>query len=94
MVQNIQPHRRPSSIVLPEHTATATFNFLMALPGRTSSPHTQRAYFRWVDTYLVDIAGQKPTNGDERIHRMSALPIQLLQSSISAVAHELRYSVW
>jgi integrase/recombinase XerD len=84
MVQNIQPHRRPSSIVLPEHAATATFNFLMALPGRTSSPHTQRAYFRWVDTYLVDIAGQKPTNGDERIRHMSSLPVQTLYESISA----------
>lgn len=56
----------------------------MALPGRTSSPHTQRAYFRWVDTYLVDIAELKPTQGDQRIARMSALPVKLLYESISA----------
>jgi hypothetical protein len=47
-------------IVLPDEARTAYF-FPGALPGRTSSPHTQRAYFRWVDTYLVDVAGLKPT---------------------------------
>ena len=56
----------------------------MALPGRTSSRHTQRAYFRWVDTYLADVAGLKPTQGDQRIHRMSALPVRILAESISA----------
>jgi integrase len=86
MAQTIQPHRRSlsSGLALSEHQATATFNFLVALPGRTSSPHTQRAYFRWVDTYLVDVAGLKPTRGDQRIHRMSALPVRVLYESISA----------
>lgn len=61
-----------------------TFNFLMALPGRASSVHTQRAYFRWVDQYLCDVAGLKPTNGDARIHRMQSLPVRLLLDSLSA----------
>lgn len=61
-----------------------TFNLMLALPGRTSSPHTQRAYYRWVDQYLVDVAGLKPTQGDSRVMRMSALPISVLQESLSA----------
>jgi integrase len=60
-----------------------TFNFAAALPGRASSIHTQRAYFRWVDTYLVDIAGLKPTAGDARIARMMALPLSVLRDSLS-----------
>lgn len=70
-------------ILLPENSAGLTFNFAAALPGRASSRHTQRAYFRWVDTYLVDIAGLKPTTGDARDTRMSALPIDLLRDSLS-----------
>jgi integrase len=61
-----------------------TFNFLLALPGRASSPHTQRAYFRWVDQYLCDVAGLKPTTGDARLHRMQNLPVAVLQASLSA----------
>jgi integrase/recombinase XerC len=61
-----------------------TFNFVAALPGRASSRHTQRAYFRWVDQYLVDVAGLKPTDGDTRMRRMSALPVKLLAASLSA----------
>jgi len=82
MMQTRQP--RSSGIILSDEAQTATFNFLLALPGRTSSPHTQRAYFRWVDTYLVDIAGLKPSRGDRRIHRMSKLPVRLLYEIISA----------
>ena len=82
MVRNIRP--RSSGIILADEAQTATFNFLLALPGRTSSPHTQRAYFRWVDTYLADIAGLKPTQGDMRINRMSNLPVRTLYETISA----------
>jgi len=86
MAQNLEPQRRTSSsgVLVSERDAGATFNFLLALPGRTSSPHTQRAYFRWVDTYLADIAGLRPTHGDQRIARMSALPLRILYESISA----------
>lgn len=68
----------------PRQSDTLTFNFAAVLPGRAASPHTQRAYFRWVDTYLVDVAGWQPTKGDARIERMQALPIPVLVSSISA----------
>jgi len=54
---------------------TETFDFIKALPKRTSSHHTQRAYYRWVDQYLVDLADMKPTRGDTRLERMSKLPI-------------------
>jgi integrase len=60
-----------------------TFNFVLALPGQASSPHTARAYFRWVDQYLVDIAGWKPTKGDERLTRMQRLPAQLLRDILT-----------
>jgi len=59
-----------------------TFNFMLALPGRASSQHTQRAYFRWVDTFLVDVAGMKPSTGDERLKRMMALPVPILQKAL------------
>jgi integrase len=73
-----------TSLTLPDAAKTATFNFYIALPGRSSSIHTQRAYFRWIDTYLVDMAGLKPTTGDERIARMSMLQVKVLYESISA----------
>ncbi|RMF79236.1 MAG: site-specific integrase [Chloroflexi bacterium] len=60
-------------------------NLLLLLPGRVSSHHTQRAYYRWIDRYLVDMAGLRPTtSGDERLSRMASLPIQPLQRSMSA----------
>lgn len=62
----------------------ATYNFALALPGRASSRHTERAYFRWVDHYLVHVAGLKPSRGAARIQRMSALPIPVLMNSLSA----------
>lgn len=56
-----------------------SFDFTKALPKRTSSLNTQRAYYRWVDRYLVDVAGLKATRGDERITRMQSLPVKSLQ---------------
>jgi integrase len=61
-----------------------TYNFVLALPGRASSAHTQRAYFRWVDAYLVAVGGLKPSTGLHRLERMSALPVPLLQNTLSA----------
>ena len=79
---DIQPRPpQPKSIV---SGSALIFNFAMALPGRASSEHTQRAYFRWVDHYLVSIAGLKPSDGAMRYARMSALPVPLLQESLSA----------
>lgn len=75
--------RRPSALV-PAEASELTFNLVMALPGRASSPHSQRAYYRWIDQYLVDVAGLKPTTGDARIHRMSMLSVPLLRTCLSA----------
>ncbi len=75
--------RRQTELILPEDSGL-TFNFAMALPGRASSRHTQRAYFRWVDHYLADVAGTKLTSGNTRVIRMSALPVRILQESLSA----------
>lgn len=61
-----------------------TFNFMQTLPGRASSRHTQRAYFRWVDTFLVDVAGMSPTRGVMRLDRMQYLPVGVLQDSLNA----------
>lgn len=55
-----------------------TFDLLDALDGRISSPHTQKAYFYWIDKYLVSIANMPPTEGTARIERMKALPISEL----------------
>lgn len=52
-----------------------TFDLTQALPQRTPSQNTQRAYYRWVDQYLVDLTGMKPTRGDARLDRMRHLPI-------------------
>lgn len=76
--------RRIHGEIIPSDAADLTFNFARALPGRASSRHSQRAYFRWVDTYLVDVGGLPATRGDSRIHRMQALPIPLLQQVLSA----------
>lgn len=85
MIRNLLPRRSNNNITsLPDDLKHATFNFLMALPGRTSSPHTQRAYYRWVDTYLVDVGGLAATARDARIQRMSALPVRVLLECISA----------
>ncbi|GEM_PF-386721 len=56
-----------------------TYNFVVALPGRAASPHTERAYIRWIDEYLVALAGMKPTTGDARLQRMMTLPIPVLK---------------
>lgn len=61
-----------------------SFDFTKALPKRTDSSNTQRAYYRWVDRFLVDVAGLKPTSGDERIQRMENLPLKSLLRHMTA----------
>jgi integrase len=74
-------HHNPSDLI---QTDALTFNFAAALPGRASSDHTRRAYFRWIDRYLVDMADLKPTERDARRHRMHTLPVDLLQRVLTA----------
>lgn len=78
-IERRNPNRRLAP--LPDEP---TFNFLAILPGRASSIHTQRAYFRWVDHYLVTWGGLKPSRGDARFRRMAALPVGTLQRCLSA----------
>lgn len=61
-----------------------TFDLTKALPERTTSTNTQRAYYRWVDRYLTDVAGLKSTHGDERLKRMENLPMKSLQRHLTA----------
>lgn len=60
-----------------------SFDFTKVLPQRTSSVNTQRAYYRWVDRYLTDIASLKATHGSDRIKRMENLPIKSFQRHLS-----------
>jgi integrase len=78
-----QLNRAPSELMIPEPEAELTFNLIAALPGRAASRHTHRAYFRWIDEYLVSIAGMDATSGKKRIQRMEALPIKTLVDVLS-----------
>ncbi len=75
--------RAPKELMLPEEVTEITFNLIAALPGRASSRHTHRAYFRWIDEYLVNMAGMKPTRAKERLLRMEALPVKKVVDSLS-----------
>src|SRR5688572_1502339 len=74
----------PNASQLPDSYRGLTFNLLMVLPGRTSSLHSQRAYFRWVDQYLVFTSGLSPTYNLARLRRMEALPVDLLRVCLNA----------
>lgn len=79
----IKPSER-TDLMLPEDHTPLTFNLVLALPGRASSRHTQRAYFRWIDRYLVDVGDLQPTKGSGRLMRMSTLPLDVLHETLSA----------
>lgn len=76
--------KRPQSEHALAPPAGPTFNLLAILPGRASSIHTQRAYYRWIDHFLVTFANLKPTAGDARFRRMGALPVDVLRQCLSA----------
>ena len=59
------------------------FDLTSALSKRTISANTIRAYYRWVDRYLVDLAGLKPTRGDARNARMQQLAASTLQRHLT-----------
>lgn len=82
MTNSIQ--RRQYNNLIVSDSDALTFNFAAALPGRASSLHTQRAYFRWVDKYLSDLADMKPLKGAARAHRMTMLPVVTLQTVLGA----------
>lgn len=59
------------------------YDLTKTIQSRTTSVNTQRAYFRWVDQYLVDVAGLKATTGDDRLKRMEDLPIKSFQRHLT-----------
>ncbi len=59
------------------------FDFTKALPKHTKSPHTQRAYYRWIDLFLADVTQMKRTQGDARAFRMANLPIKPLKQILT-----------
>jgi integrase len=81
MNERSHPHRETRDLVPAEQM---TFNLALALPGRVSSVHTQRAYFRWIDRYLADTAQLQPTVGAARLLRMQTLPVPLLTRNLNA----------
>lgn len=74
-------HALPAQAAL---DSLAVYNLVRALPGRASSAHTQRAYYRWVDAYLVATRNFKPATGLQRLERMSALPVSDLLAALTA----------
>jgi integrase len=61
----------------------ARFDFAEALAKRTNSIHTQRAYYRWVDCYLVYFAGMHPSTGPIRARRMATLNVNTLERHLT-----------
>ncbi len=72
----------PSSLVLAP--SDLTFNLAAVLPGRASSRHSQRAYYRWIERYLVEMAALKRPKSMPREVLMSALPVEPLLGSMTA----------
>lgn len=83
VMSNLSRPRPQQDMSLSAHSGL-TFNFALALPGRASSLHTQRAYFRWVDTYLAEVAQMAATTGPQRYARMNALSIPILREILTA----------
>ena len=75
-------HSPPPSLVLAP--SDLTFNLAAVLPGRASSRHSQRAYFRWIERYLVEMAALKRPKSLPRDLLMSALPLEPLLMSMTA----------
>jgi integrase len=60
------------------------FNLAAVLPGRASSRHSQRAYYRWIERYLYDMARVERPRSQTREDFMRALPLQPLLGSMTA----------
>jgi integrase len=59
------------------------FNFVALLTDHTGSENTRRAYYRWVDRYLVEMCGFTEVPSEKRAHRMATLNIRSLQRHLS-----------
>lgn len=67
-----------------------SFDFASALQQHTTSENTHRAYYRWIDRYLVELSEFVPATGALRVHRMSYLNVAMLQRNIT----ESKLSAW
>ncbi|MDX2138934.1 MAG: site-specific integrase [Chloroflexota bacterium] len=63
---------------------TPFFDLVAVLPGRASSRHSQRAYYRWIERYLSDMANLERPKSMTREQHMSALPLKSLLETMSA----------
>lgn len=61
----------------------ARFDFAKSLAKRTQSVNTHRAYFRWVDRFMVDLAGFLPSTGPVRARRMATLNVGTLERHLT-----------
>lgn len=75
---------KPRNAIVPAHSGNVTFNLSAVLPGRASSRHSQRAYYRWIERYLLDMVGLKHPKAVSREQFMAALPLEALLSSLDA----------
>jgi integrase len=60
------------------------FDFTAVIAKRTRSTNTQRAYYRWIERYLEDVANLPAPTTDLREARMKKLPLTPLKRSLVA----------
>lgn len=60
------------------------FDFTAVISKRTRSVNTQRAYYRWIERYLDDVANLPAPTADLREARMKKLPLTPLKRSLVA----------
>lgn len=65
-------------------------NLADALTAYGISDNTRRAYYRWLDAYLVAVGGVSATRGAARLARMRALSPTLLNK----VLHASKFKAW
>ena len=81
-MNKLQPPQ-PQTLV-PAAFNADVFNLAAVLPGRASSRHSQRAYYRWIERYLGDMAQLERPRSQTREDFMRALPLQPLLGSLTA----------
>jgi integrase len=82
-MSQIEKSRKRSRALVPTANSP-TFNLAAILPGRASSIHSQRAYYRWIERYLYDMARVDHPRTVTREDFMSRLPLKPLVESMSA----------
>lgn len=60
------------------------FDFTAVIAKRTRSVNTQRAYYRWIERYMEDVANLPAPTTDLREARMKKLPLTPLKRSLVA----------